>query len=241
MSVSSRASLPKSEALQPSEGPPVSAWLTGLDFEWGDITRGYRLQAIANNGLLFSQGLPLHAVYVVQAGRLRLIADSVDGKKRHLMIIGPNGLAGDCGLFLDGGRYLVSAEAATDAVVWAVPAGSVANAFQQSPVLMRQYMTLSALRYRIMLQHTALQGANSAKRRVCHHLLGLMGSYGVPHSAGTLVSVAFTKQEMGDLCGLSRVSVSQILAQLAEQRVVAEEGRHLVVLGEDRLAALART
>jgi CRP/FNR family transcriptional regulator, cyclic AMP receptor protein len=223
------------------DGPTVSAWLTALDFEWSEFTRGYRPQAVANNALLFAQGLPLDAVYVVQAGRLRLTGDSVDGRKRHLMFIGSNGLAGDCGLFLGGGRYLVSAEAATEAVVWAVPAAVVTAALQQSPVLMHQFAALSALRYRIMLQHHALQGANSARRRVCHHLLGLMASYGTPHRDGTLISVAFTKQEMGDLCGLSRVSVSQILGGLAEQGVIAEAGRHVVVLAPDRLAALART
>ena len=224
------------------DGPPVSAWLTSLDYEWSELTRGYRPQAVANNALLFGQGLPLDTVYVVQAGRLRLTGDSVDGRKRHLMFLGANGLAGDCGLFLDGGRYLVSAEAATPAVVWAVPAAVVTAALQRSPFLMRQYAALSALRYRIMLQHHALQGTDSARRRVCHHLLGLMGSYGTPQrDGGTLISVAFTKQEMGDLCGLSRVSVSQVLGRLAHEGVVAEAGRNVVVLAADRLAALART
>ncbi|SCK60506.1 cAMP-binding domain of CRP or a regulatory subunit of cAMP-dependent protein kinases [Variovorax sp. HW608] len=223
------------------EEPPVSAWLTALDFDWDEITRGYRRQAIANDALVFSQGWELDSVYVVQSGRLRLTADSVDGRKHHLMFIGPSGLAGDCGLFLEGRRYLVSAEAATDAVVCAVPAASFMNALQQSPALMRQFAALSALRFRIMLQHHSLLGANSARRRVCHHLLGLMGSYGVAHPAGTLIEMAFTKQEMGDLCALSRVSVSQILTQLAQDGVVAEEGRLLVVRAADRLVELART
>jgi CRP-like cAMP-binding protein len=221
--------------------PPVSAWLNALDFDWEEITRGYRRQAIANNALLFGQGWQLDSVYVVRSGRLRLTTDSIDGRKHHLMFIGPNGLAGDCGLFLEGRRYLVSAEAATEAVVCAVPSASFMNALQQSPALMRQSAALAALRFRIMLQHHALLGANSARRRVCHHLLGLMGSYGVAHRAGTLITMAFTKQEMGDLCALSRVSVSQILTQLAEDGVVAEEGRQLVVLAADRLAELART
>ena len=229
-----------SSSTVPSE-PPVSAWLTALAFDWDEITRGYRRQAIANNALLFSQGRPLDSVYVVAAGRLRLTTDSIDGRKHHLMFIGPNGLAGDCGLFLEGGRYLVSAEAATDSVVCAVPTASFMSALQQSPALMRQFAALSALRFRIMLQHHALLGAHSARRRVCHHLLGLMGSYGVAHPAGTLIRMAFTKQEMGDLCALSRGSVSQILSRLAADGVVAEEGRELVVRAADRLVELART
>ena len=61
--------------------------------------------------------------------------------------------------------------------------------------LMRQHQTLCSLRFRVMLQHLAMHGgANAAKRQVSHHLLGLMGSYGQPHLAGTLISITFTKQ-----------------------------------------------
>ncbi len=226
------------------DGPPtlpngfVSAWLTNLRFDWSQLTHGYRQQSIANDGLLFEKGQPAQSVYVVQSGRLRLTSDSVEGKRRHLMIVGPTGLVGDCGL-LASKDHVVSAEASADTVVCAVPVAAMLAALHQTPALMRQHQALCSMRFRIMLQHLALQGANSAKRRVSHHLLGLMESYGAPHAAGTLISITFTKQEMGHICGLSRVSVSQMFGVLESEGLVVAAGRHVVVRDAARLASLA--
>lgn len=217
----------------------VSAWLTHLQFEWGEITRGYRRQPVANDAPLFEEGQPAHSVYVVESGRIRLLSHSAEGRRRHLMIVGPTGLVGDCGL-LQSQNHVVSAEASTDAVVCAVPVAAMLAALTQAPALARQHQALCSMRFRIMLQYLALQGANSAKRRVCHHLLGLMASYGTPHPAGMLISIAFTKQEMSHLCGLSRVRVSQIFAALEKEGVIVAVGRQVAIPDTARLASLAQ-
>lgn len=233
------AAPPLPDGVAPLPKAFVSAWLTHLRFEWGEVTRGYRQQPVANDGLLFEEGQPAHSVYVVESGRIRLISDSVEGKRRHLMIVGPTGLVGDCGL-LQSKSHVVSAEASTDAVVCAVPVAAMLAALYQAPALMRQHQALCSMRFRIMLQHLALQGADSAKRRVSHHLLGLMASYGKPHPAGTLISITFTKQEMGHICGLSRVSVSQIFGALEKDGIIAAVGRNVAIRDAARLASLAQ-
>jgi hypothetical protein len=108
----------------------VSAWLTHLQFEWGEITRGYRRQPVANDAPLFEEGQPAHSVYVVESGRIRLLSHSAEGRRRHLMIVGPTGLVGDCGL-LQSQNHVVSAEASTDAVVCAVPVAAMLAALTQ--------------------------------------------------------------------------------------------------------------
>ena len=222
------------------DGALVSAWLTDLRFAWGDATQGARQRRLAKEETLFLGGDAADTTYVIEEGRIRLTSYSFDGKERHLMIIGPNGLVGDCGL-LCAANYLVSAVAASDAVVRAVPTARMLGALAQYPLLMRQHLELASMRFRIMLQHLALQGANSARRRVCHHLLGLMNSYGAPHRDGSVISIAFTQQEMGNICGLSRVSVSQIFTLLEREDVIARAGRLIVIRNAPGLAQRSRT
>lgn len=221
-----------------TDEPPVSAWLTRLSFDWTGATQGFRQIRIAKEETLFFEGQPAEAVYVVNEGRMRLTSFSVDGRERHLMIVGATGLVGDCGL-LASKHHVVTAVGATDAVLTAVPAAAMLEAAAASPLLARQCRELASLRFRIMLQHLALQASNSALRRVCHHLVGLMNSYGTPHADGTLVSIAFTQQEMGNLCGLSRVSVSHIFSRLEHEGVISRAGRLVVIRQGQRLAALA--
>lgn len=223
-----------------ADGTMVSAWLTKLRFSWNDATQGARQRRFQQEETLFLAGDTASTVYAIEEGRIRLTSFSFDGKERHLMIVGPNGLVGDCGL-LCAGNYVVSAVAASDAVVRAVPVGAMLAAIERHPVLQRQHQELCSLRFRIMLQHLALQGANSARRRVCHHLLGLMNSYGAPHPEGTVISIPFTQQEMGNICGLSRVSVSSIFTLLEREQLIARSGRLIVVRNARQLAESSTT
>ena len=222
------------------DGLVVSAWLTSLRFRWDAATGSARARRFAKDETLFLEGRTADTVYVILEGRVRLTTYAFDGKERHLMIIGPNGLIGDCGL-LSTKNYVVSAVAAADASVCAVPAAAMLDALRQNPELLRQHQELSSMRFRIMLQHLALQGANSARRRVCHHLMGLMNSSGVAQRDGTVISISFTQQEMGNICGLSRVSVSHIFTLLERETVIARSGRLIVIRDAPRLAHLSKT
>lgn len=222
------------------DGFIVSAWLTKLPFRWTDMDKGSRTRRFAKDETLFLEGQPADTVYVIVEGRIRLTSYAFDGKERHLVIVGPNGLVGDCGL-RSTGSYVVSAVAASDAVVQAVPVATLLAALDHHPALMAQQQALASMRLRVMLRHLALQGANSSRRRVCLHLGDLLLSYGVPHADGSAISIAFTQQEMGSICGLSRVSVSHIFSQLEREQVIGRAGRLVVVRDPVRLEFLSRT
>lgn len=128
----------------------VSAWLTDLDFDWTKATAGARVERFSKDDTLFLEGEHAHTVYVIDSGRVRLASFSLDGRERHLMIVGPNGLVGDCALQASP-RYAVSAVAATDTTVRALAADALCEAIACNPVLAHQFRTLSGMRFRIML------------------------------------------------------------------------------------------
>lgn len=216
----------------------VSAWLTELDFCWRDATQGARRKSVVKGERLFLEGQSADAVYVIEQGRMLLTSCSPDGKERHLMIVGPSGLVGDCA-WPAARQYVLSAISATDACLAVVPLAQMREALARHPHLQRQQQEMAGLRFRIMLQHLALQASNSARRRVSHHLLGLMNSYGKPQRDGVLIAMAFTQQDMADLCALSRVSVSNTLGALEREGVVARCARLVLIRDAQRLARMA--
>ena len=218
----------------------VSAWLTGLQFRWDELLQGARMRQFAKDETLFLEGRPADTVYLIQDGRVRLTSFGFDGHERHLMIVGPGGLVGDCAL-PSTPHYVVSAVAAADAQVAMVPASRLLASLARHPLMAAQQSALSGMRFRILLRHVAVQGSNSGRRKVCLHLLDLVHSYGVPHRLGMAISILFTQQEVGSICGLSRVSVSHIFTQLAREQVIARQGRQVVVVDAARLDLLARS
>lgn len=218
----------------------LSAWLTNLRFRWDAATQESRVQRYTKDETLFLEGQFAGTVYAIVEGRVRLTSYGFDGKERHLMIMGPNGLVGDCGL-QSSRSYVVSAVAATEVIVQAVPMAFMVAALARNAELLRQHQELSGMRFRIMLRHLAMQGSNSGRRRVCLHLLDLVNSYGALHRDGSVISIAFTQQEMGNICGLSRVSVSHVFTALERESVITRAGRLVVVVDRARLEQLSST
>jgi len=227
-------------ALRADQGGVVSAWLTDLQYRWDDMLQGARMRRFAKDETLFLEGQLAATVYVIFEGRVRLTSFGFDGHERHLMIVGPNGLVGDCAITSDP-HYAVSAVAAADASVAMVPASRMLAALARYPALAAQQRALSGLRFRIMLRHVAVQGSNAGRRKVCLHLLDLMRSYGTPHRDGTVITIGFTQQEMGSICGLSRVSVSHVFTELLRDQVISRAGRLIVVRNPARLDLRSRS
>lgn len=229
-----------SSGARDAQGAMVSAWLPRLDFDWTPALQGASRQRLAKDETLFLEGMPADTLYIILEGRVRLISFGLDGKERHLMIIGANGLVGDCGLPASN-RYVVTAVASADTQVAALPASRMLGLLESDARMARQQRHLAAMRYRIMLRHVEAQGSNAGRRRVCMHLLDLVNSYEAPHQLGTVITIAFTQEEMGRICGLSRVSVSQVFTALEHEGVIARDGRLIVVTDRDRLAVLAHS
>ena len=102
------AATPLDPRSHPTASPFVSAWLADLNYAWGAMTEGTRTVTLKKDQVLFHQGQLTQAVYVIEEGRVRLSSFSLDGRERHLMILGSHGLVGDCG-WPHSDRYTVSA------------------------------------------------------------------------------------------------------------------------------------
>ncbi len=228
-----------SESATPGSVERVSAWLTDLRFSWGPLLDDTRALSLHKDQTLFHEGEPAQTVYVIVEGRVRLSSFGIDGRERHLMILGPNGLLGDCSLPASA-HYGVSALASSEVRLRAMPASHFLEALQAHPELAHQHRQLSSRRFGVLLQHIQLQAHNSAGRRVCHHLLGLLHAHGAPTAQGSRINITFTQQEMGNICGLSRVSVSHIFSRLERQGVIARHKGHVVICRPDLLALEAR-
>jgi CRP/FNR family transcriptional regulator len=217
----------------------VSAWLTDLDYDWSALTAAGREVSFQRDQAIFHEGEPAEMVYLISEGRVRLSTFAVDGRERHLMIVGTNGIVGDCGLPTSG-RHVVSALASSPTRLLAIPAKTLLRGLEREPAVARQHAALASRRFRVLLQQLELQAHNSASRRVCHHLVGLSSAYGMPVDEGVRIGITYTQEEMGNICGLSRVSVSNIFSRLRRDGIVALQQRHTVVKDPAALEAIAR-
>lgn len=210
---------------------PLSAWIESPEFDWSALTApDSAVQKLRKGQTLFSQGEPVREVYVVEEGRVRLALLSAAGFEQHMAIVGPCGLVGECGAFLDG-RHSVTAIASTDARVRPIVLPRLRQRLLQSPRCLQQLLWLGNVKLRVLAHQNLLLSQATATQRVAHHLLQLASTYGQPCAQGTSLGIAFTHQEMANISGLSRVMVSNVLSQLDARGLIGKaDNGHWVIL-----------
>lgn len=206
-----------------------SAWIELPHFRWEMLVADDAPRLSFRKGqTLFSQGDAVTHVHVVEQGRVRLVLLSASGHEKHMAIVGPHGMVGECSAFLDG-RHSVTAVASSDVLTRQVDRARLLRCMERDTGCLQQVLWLMNVKLRVLAHQNLLLSQATAAQRVVHHLVQLAGTYGEAQADGVAIRISFTHQEMANIAGLSRVMTSNVLTQLQEQGLIEMVKSHCVV------------
>jgi CRP/FNR family transcriptional regulator, cyclic AMP receptor protein len=196
------------------------------------------LQEVRRRRVIFLPGDPGTSVFFVNGGRVKISRVTRDGKELTLAYRGPGEIFGEL-CMVDGGPRSEMAEAMENALVTEIPRAEFEKLLETHPRMgLRLVKTLCERRREL---------ENTVEKLVFHDvnaklgelLLQLADDYGVDDSRGTLVAVKITHQEMANLIGSTRETVSLTLSQFKRKKLIATEGRKIILVDREGLKALA--
>jgi CRP/FNR family cyclic AMP-dependent transcriptional regulator len=215
----------------------VSPWIENLAFDWESLASlGQRIQ-VKKDENVFIQEIETEYVYVIEEGRVRLFMTSRTGEEKHIAIIGKNGMIGECGVY-DKNTYICSAAASSGAVLIRISLPVFLKALDDDASLMKQVLSMSQIKFQILLMHTLQLSFSSAFQRIADSLIHLAVKYGEAEGNHTVITVPFTHQEMANLVGTSRVTVANVMKQMQNEGVLRKEMGKYVILKMEKLQAL---
>ena len=88
----------------------------------------------------------------------------------------------------------------------------------------------------LQIENLVFKDVNS---KLAELLLRLGTEYGVDDARGTLVALKITHQEMANLIGSTRETVSLTLSQFKRKGLISTEGRRVILSDMEGLRALA--
>lgn len=203
-----------------SRGEQMAAWDLLAE---GRVPRAYRA-----GQLVYLQGASPDCFYYLIAGSVRSFISTPAGEERVLAIHRSGDLMGEASFF-DGCPRVTSAMALEDCRILTVNREQLDAAFQRHPELALPMLQYLARTVRMLSDHV---GASSlpAQQRIVRWLL----SQPAAEDGGLHV----THEGIGQAVGLSRVTVSRILGELAAQGLVRLGYRSMVVLDREGLFEL---
>jgi CRP/FNR family transcriptional regulator, cyclic AMP receptor protein len=187
------------------------------------ITRTHR-----KGDLIFSQGDPGMALYVVAAGMVKISLESTRGDEMILATLRPPELFGELAV-IDEGPRTASARALEPTTLLAVTRLVFLRMLRENPALMDAlHRSLGGLLRRSLQQASDLIFMD-LPGRVAKLLLSLAGDVGRDSERGMLLDLNVTQSTLAGLVGGSRPSVNQILQSFQAQGYLELEGRKIII------------
>lgn len=188
-----------------------------------DLMRVMHLRAFRRGSVLFDQGEEPGAIFFVESGRIKWHKVSEDGNEQILQVAEPGQAVGLVAL-LDRKPYIAAATAVEDATVWVLTLADFDRMVIKYPQLALKIMTQLGDGVRWLLEHVHAMTNRSAHERVASVLIRKAEL----HDAGRRI-IPLTHQEIANLAGMARETVSRVLADF-QRRGAVRLTRSAVVL-----------
>lgn len=198
---------------------------------WDLLAENQRPRRYFSGQVIYLQGTFPHCFYYLISGTVRSFISTQTGEERVLAVHRSGDLMGEASFFDECPR-VTSAMAVTDCQIVSVNRQRLNDIFSRHPELALPMLQYLARTVRMLSGHLD-SAALPAKQRIVRHLLALS-----PEPDGKTISC--THEEIGQAVGVTRVTVSRVLGELAKEGLIRPEYRAVSVLRRDGLERLAQ-
>jgi CRP/FNR family transcriptional regulator, cyclic AMP receptor protein len=195
------------------------------------------LREARRRDVVYLPGDPGNSLFLVHGGRVKVSKVTRDGKSLTLAYHGPADLFGDSCL-LDGGPRTEMAEAVENALLSEIDRAHFEDVIGTNPLLGLAMTRLMIVRRRELENKVEALVFRDVSSKLAELLVKLAGEYGVDDARGTLVALKITHQELANLIGSTRETVSLTLSQFKRRRMILTEGRKVIISDTEALRAL---
>lgn len=188
-----------------------------------------------SGAVIFYEGDRGEAVWWVRRGRVKVFRTAPDGREQIMQIWGPGSPFGLV-VLLDNGPYPASAQAVDDSTVLMLPVAAVAALEQQIPGLRGLLTGEAGRRLRRVQERAHNLSVRGVAGNIARLLLDMIGS-GERVAEGVLVAKGLTHQDLGNMVGASRETVTRVLGDFRRDGAVAATRSGIVITDEEKLQA----
>jgi CRP/FNR family transcriptional regulator len=221
-----------------------NAWYAAPTDFWGSLTPAVRAELgllgtraqFRKHDTLFRAGSDGNDVYVLMSGRVKVYALSPVGRAVTLWFCLPGEVFGLTEIARSSPR-MVYAETCTEAEVLILPCDRLRARLVSDSATAMQVVDMLSCRLRQLSDAMLNLITDDVNTRVTKLLLRLHARYGKPlQTGGFLLDLPLTHQDMADMIGTTRQSVSTAVTHLRQQGLLSTTGHRLCLTDPERLA-----
>lgn len=178
--------------------------------------------------VLFREGEMAAAMYLLEAGRLKLTQLAADGQEVLVRFVGPGDLCAGVAA-LEGSAYPVTAQAVETASLLLWPRDVLRELCQRYPQIQTNILRAITGHLQDSMTRARELATERVASRVARTLLRLARQSGRPVDGGILVDHPLSRQELAEMTGTTLYTVSRLLSAWEDEGLV-EAGRERVTI-----------
>lgn len=204
-----------------------------------DFKGYFKVETFPHNSVIYRPGDTQDRVYLLKAGRVRLMRVGKNGTRSVTAILRPGDLFGD--LFRPDGTAIEELSiAAGEAEVWSIEGRDFRAQLEARPALATDVIRAYAERVRALQKRVLGLTFKEVPARLAETLLTLSEAHGerCPHG-GEMDLRGITQQDLADLVGASRSFVSTLINEMKRDGMLGNVGRILCIRDQKALRKIA--
>lgn len=191
-----------------------------------DLVRASQRRLFAKNEFIFKAGDAGRHVYFLQRGRVKIYQPAPEGKDVILWFCFPGDMFGMAEVARGGGR-VVHAQACEASEMLVLSQTELTEYLQTHSAAALLIMQVLSNRLRALGDVVVNLINDDAQTRIIKLILRLATRYGVRVDQDIHLSIQLTHQEIADMVGATRQTVTSVLSQLQRQGLMRLENRRI--------------
>jgi len=177
--------------------------------------------------ILFSPGTPSDAIYFIEKGRVRVTRLSPEGKTVILALLGPGDMIGEAAW--EAGEHDNYAETLEDSRIYQIGREAFLNFVRENPEFGLRFISVIGARLKQANARIEDLVFRQVPSRVARLLLNLAETHGRVTPNGVKVEFPLTHQDIADMVGSSRVTVTQVINKFRESYWIDVESKRVTI------------
>ena len=199
-----------------------SPWMISDLSDWEAVINDLKIKPypVKKGVTLYNQGDFNGKVYLIESGLINISITGVHGNEKCLFVLGSGCVFGEIGILSKGAKR-TSATAVSPAVLYEIPGEYLLECLKTDVAFGQVIIDNLLKKMQLLTSHIELLSFHDSSYRVAENVIYLMEQFGKPGAqGGILIEMKLTHQEMANLVGVTRVTVTNVFLKLKKMGLV---------------------
>ena len=215
--------------------PPSDFLSQMIEKDRDDLLSRAEFREYEKSDYIFQAGDPGNNVYILMDGRAKIFQNAENGKEMILWFCLPGEVFGLAEVPRGGVRE-VHAEACTHCSVYAIPRKQFQAFLLDHPATALQVLELLSCRMRVLGHMMMNLATDDVTSRIIKLMMRLAARYQQEPNRAISLDIPLTHQEIADMIGASRQTVTSVLGDLRRQGILDVAAHRITICSQRELA-----